>query len=244
MADETFVQIVKIHLVSSLEKEKMFGILREYFAHVEYDTFLKDLGEKHWVIVLRGEGNQIVGFSTIQVIEHAVDGREVVYVFSGDTIVEKEFWQSNLLAPAFGHFMLRMMEEYTHTPVYWFLISKGYRTYRFLPVYFRKFYPVYTEATPPDYDRLLKHICTWKFGPCYNPGKGIISFDGAKDHLNDEMCMIPESKKNNLHIRFFLEKNPYYYRGDELACIADISRENLNDMAYRVIADKSVQWVE
>jgi len=101
MADETFVQIVKIHLVSSLEKEKMFGILREYFAHVEYDTFLKDLGEKHWVIVLRGEGNQIVGFSTIQVIEHAVDGREVVYVFSGDTIVEKEFWQSNLLAPAF-----------------------------------------------------------------------------------------------------------------------------------------------
>ena len=49
--------------------------------------------------------------------------------------------ESPSLAGSFGHFMLRMLKEHRGTPVYWFLISKGYRTYRFLPVFFNRFYP-------------------------------------------------------------------------------------------------------
>jgi hypothetical protein len=238
------MQIIKISRVSGDEKMEMFNLINSYFSNFQIETFLKDISEKDWVIVLREPGEKIFGFSTIQVIPAAVDGREVIYVFSGDTIVDPQYWQANMLAPAFGFFMLRMIDDYKELPVYWFLITKGYRTYRFLPMYFRKYYPAWNKETPPEYDRLLKYICTGKFGKWYNPGTGVITFNGAKDHLNDQMCEIPESKKQNSHIKFFLEKNPYYYRGDELACIADISRENLNKLAYRIMEEKSVQWIE
>lgn len=244
MSSDLNMQIIKISLVSEGEKMEMFNLIKGYFSNFKIEEFFKDMSEKDWVIVLREVDEKIFGFSTIQVIRSKVDGREVVYVFSGDTIVDPHYWQANMLAPAFGFFMLRMIDDYKGIPVYWFLITKGYRTYRFLPIYFRKYYPVYNQETPPEYDRLLKFICTRKFGEWYNPETGVITFNGARDHLNDRMCEIPESKKQNPHIKFFLEKNPYYYQGDELACIADISRENLNRMAYRIMEEKSVQWVE
>jgi len=238
------IEIVKISRVTENEKLEMFNLIKSYFSNFKKETFLKDMAEKDWVIVLRELGEKVFGFSTIQVIPETVDSREVIYVFSGDTIVDPKYWQTNMLAPAFGFFMHRMIEDFKGYPIYWFLITKGYRTYRFLPLYFRKYYPAYNRETPPEYDRLLKFICTAKFGECYNPETGVIGFNGVKDRLNDRMCTVPESKKRNPHIKFFLEKNPYYYRGDELACIADISKENLNELSYRIMEEKSVQWVE
>ncbi|MCP5107528.1 MAG: hypothetical protein GY950_29340 [bacterium] len=240
------VQIVKIPFVKESEKEEMFYLHQSYFANDKLDTFLEDMSEKNWIIILGDDedGGKILGFSTIQVIESSLDNETVIFVYTGDTIVDKNCWQSNLLAPAFGHFMLRMIDEYDGFSIYWYLISKGYRTYRFLPVYFNKYYPIYTEKTPPHYDRLLQLISKKKWGENYNPETGIVSFSEAKDHLNDEMCRVPESKKKNPHINFFLEKNPDYYIGNELACIAEISKANLNRLAYRVIESRAVEWVE
>ncbi len=244
MQENMKVQIVRRSRVTGGEKEEMFSLFRHYFVNLELDVFLRDLEEKNWVIMMRTGANRIFGFSTIRVLEKEVGGRRVVYVFSGDTIVERDYWQYNMLAPAFGFFMLRMIEEFPGTPVYWFLISKGYRTYRFLPTYFNRFYPCYFEETPQEYDVLLKFICREKFGQNYDPEKGIISFKGAREHLNDEMCEVPESRRNNPHVKYFLERNPHFQRGDELACIADISRENLNRKAYRIMENRSVEWLE
>lgn len=244
MDDNMKVQIVRLPYISNVDKEQMFTLLRHYFSNLKIDIFMKDMSEKDWVIVMREGEHKIFGFSTLQVLESGLGDREVVYVFSGDTIIDRDYWQYNTLAPAFGFFMLRMIEEYPGQSIYWFLISKGYRTYRFLPTYFNVFYPIYDRPTPRQYQLLLDHICRKKFGDHYNPERGTVSFDGTKDHLNNEMCEVPESKKNNPHIKFFLEKNPHYSRGDELACIADISKENLNRKAYRIMEGRSVEWIE
>lgn len=244
MTAENKVQIVKAARITDLEKEEMFALISTYFSNVAHQRFMGDMAEKDWVIVMREKGGKLCGFSTVEVLRERVDDREVVYVYSGDTIVEPQYWQSNLLAPAFGFFMLRMIGEHDGLPVYWFLITKGYRTYRFLPVYFRKFFPTYREEIPGEYDRLLKYICRKKFADYYDPESGIISFNGSKDHLNEEMCRVPQEKRRNPHVKYFLERNPYYYRGDELACIADISKENLNERAYRIMLEKQIKWVE
>jgi hypothetical protein len=36
-------------------------------------------------------------------------------------------------------------------------------------------------------------------------------------------------------VRFFLERNPHYDRGDELCCLAPLTQENFTRAAYRVI---------
>jgi hypothetical protein len=229
--------------IQASQKEAMFLLHNRYFCNVQRDTFLKDIGEKKWVILLR-DGRDIVGFSTLQVIRLLVDNIERVLLFSGDTIVDQTHWHDSLLAGSFGHVMLRLLAENERSPIYWFLISKGYRTYRFLPVYFNGFYPVFDKTTPAAYARLIQAVAHHKFGAAYDATTGLVRFGGMKDRLRPEMCDVREGRRNDPHIQFFLERNPAYRLGDELACIADISRANLNKYAWRVIENTRVEWNE
>jgi hypothetical protein len=235
--------IAKLPRITDCQKEAMFELHSHYFANVRRNVFLDDMNGKDWIILLREEGH-IVGFSTLQLLRLTVDGAERLFLFSGDTIVDRAHWQDSTLAGCFGHFMLRLMTEHPDLPRYWFLISKGYRTYRFLPVYFKRFYPACDRPTPPAYAALLDAVATRKFGPAYDTTAGIVRSGSQKDRLRPEMCGIPASRRNDPHVRFFLERNPSYGQGDELACIADIARENLNRYAWRVIEHTAVEWDE
>lgn len=221
----------------------MFRLHSAYFTNVVRETFLQDLAEKKWVIVLR-DGRRIAGFSTVQLLDHEAEGRQRVFLFSGDTIVSPEYWQSSTLAGAFGHVMLRLMETFPDRPIHWFLISKGYRTYRFLPVFFRRFFPVYHAPTPPLEAAVLHSIARHKFGAAYDPARGVISFGGTRDRLTEAMAEVPAHRLRDPHVAFFLQRNPGYRQGDELACLADIAKENFTRLAWRVIRAVETTWDE
>ncbi len=221
----------------------MFLLHCRYFCNVQLDIFLRHLHEKNWVIMLQ-EMEQLVGFSTQQVFHLDVAGKERIFLFSGDTIVEPRHWQDSKLAGCFGHLMLRLMDEYPDMPIYWLLISKGFRTYRFLPVYFKRFYPVHYEKTPPQYADLIREVAQYKFKDAYDAENGIVRSGVQGDRLRPEMCNIPEGRKADPHVRFFLARNPAFSDGNELVCLADISRENLNKYAWRAINNATVTWHE
>jgi hypothetical protein len=235
--------IARLPKVSDSQKESMFLLHSKYFCNVDRKTFFDDMNEKDWIIILQKE-QAIVGFSTLKVIRISVDNVERIYLFSGDTIVDPAYWQESKLAGSFGHFMLRLLIEHKDKSLYWFLISKGYRTYRFLPVYFKRFYPVFDHATPHEYTNLIHAVASYKFNGSYDGQTGLIRHGGQKDRLKAEMCVVPESRRSDPHVRFFLEKNPGYHLGDELACIADISEGNFNTYARRVIKSTTVVWDE
>jgi hypothetical protein len=202
------------------------------------------MSKKDWIIILRDGNNIICGFSTIEIIHTKFNNQQQVFLFSGDTIVNKNYWNTTSLAGSFGHIILRLNKKFNDIPLYWLLISKGYRTYRYLPIFFKHFYPVYNANTPLEYNSLLKYICRKKFHKNYDSSCGIIKFAGSKDYLIPEMCKIPASRKKNPHVSFFLEKNPGFIQGDELACIASISLDNLNRTGLRVIKNTEVIWNE
>ncbi len=225
------------------QKDAMFALHARYFRNVARAAFLRDFGEKDWVIVLR-DGPEIVGFSTLQIVHLAVDGAPRVFLFSGDTIVDQAHWQHSTLAGAFGHVMLRLLGNEPGVPAHWFLIAKGYRTYRFLPVFFKTFFPVFDRATPPGHERLLRAVAAWKFGAAYDAGCGIVRHAGIGDRLRPDLCAVPAGRQDDPHVRFFLARNPGFGLGDELACIADIARSNLNRLAWRAIERTAVTWDE
>lgn len=222
-------------------REAMFRLHSRYFANVRRDRFMEDLDEKHWVILLSDPAGGLAGFSTQMLITLPVDGKRHRFLFSGDTIVAAPHRNTPLLAGCFGHLMLRLIREHGEEHLYWFLISKGFRTYRFLPVFFREFWPAPGRETPATVTALIQAVAWHKFGGAYDAASGVIR-PANGDRLADPAAGIPSQRRRDPHVAFFARRNPGHGRGEELACLAPIRTGNLNDYARRVIRATTPEW--
>ena len=60
--------------------------------------------------------------------------------------------------------------------LYWLLLTSGFRTYRFLPVFFRSFYPRCDAQTSKTAADLLDAIAFERFGSRYDVRTGVVRF--------------------------------------------------------------------
>ena len=238
------IDIVKRPDVNLSEREEMYSVFSRYYVNVEHSRFETDFNEKNWVIQLRNQDLCIVGFSTLQIYEHSGSSGSAAIIYSGDTIIDRAYRLNGDLAGAFGHLLLRVIEEHPSMPVYWLLTSKGARTYRFLPVFFKTFFPVFDQQTPENIKALIDEVATEKFEADYSPETQVVSHRGQRDWLCASEHDPSLLERDDPHIRFFLERNPGYTVGDELVCITEMSEDNLNARARRVIKHTEVQWRE
>ena len=225
-------------------RDRMFALMAENFDGMFRETFEQDLAGKDWVIVLRDrETETIQGFSTLQQLEATVQGRKVRALFSGDTIIHRDYWGETELASVWGAHVLSLIEDAPAVPLYWFLISKGYRTYKFLPAYFHDYYPRPDQPTPPFEEELLALLAESKYPGCYDREAGVIRLEGS-DRLNSDLAEITPAKLKDPHVRFFLERNPGFRDGHELACLTELTVENLRPLARRIFNRYRPQAVE
>jgi hypothetical protein len=236
--------IVPVPRLRPEERCAMLGLLEAHFEGVSETVFSRDLAEKQWAILLKTEEGALAGFSTVQLLDTDIQGRPHRFLFSGDTIVAPAYWNQPALAGSFGHLLLRVMAEYGEERLHWFLITKGYRTYRFLPLNFQVFHPAPGRPVPEAPRALLEHVARLKFGARFDAERGLIRADGAKDRLRPELCTIPEGRAGDAHVRFFLERNPDFAQGDELACLAALRKDNLTPLGWRQIERTRPRWVE
>ena len=230
--------------VSAGQREAMFALMTQHYANVARATFLADLAEKQWVIMLLEPGSgTLCGFSTQMLLEASVEGVPVTALFSGDTIIAPEYWGDVALTHVWGQLALSLIDRHPAGRLYWFLISKGYKTYRFLPVFFHEFYPRHDVPMPASVRRVRDVFGAGKFPGIYDAAAGVIRAAGMKDHLRPGVADVTPERLRDAHVRFFLEQNPGYQRGEELCCIAPLSRENFTPAAYRVIEAKATRRV-
>jgi hypothetical protein len=219
----------------------MYRLLDRYYGNVAWEGFREDLREKTWVILLR-DGEDLVGFSTQRLSESIFEGETFGIVFSGDTIIDPAHWGSPELQAAFAALLNRIHSGRPDRRLFWFLISKGFRTYRILPIYFKEFFPCHFRETPAWHARFLDHLARSKYPESYVPDKGILDFNGRSQYLKPPLSGIPEGKlAANPHIRFFAKANPGHARGDELACLAEFSRDNLTPFVMKRLEGAGVQ---
>jgi hypothetical protein len=235
-------QIVARSLLPAQTAEEMLALHQRNFDGVERARFLADLSEKDWVILLLTAEGRLAGFSTQRLLPPLEEFGGARCLFSGDTIVERAHANTSLLPGCFGHLMLRLIEAHGEESLYWFLISKGFRTYRFLPVFFERFWPSPDHATPPEIQALLDGVARRKFGSGYDAATGLVRIVGA-DRLAPALAEVPRGREADRHVAFFLARNPGFSRGDELACLAPIRRDNLNAYGRRVIEGTRPIWV-
>lgn len=178
--------------------------------------FDRDLSEKHHVIVMKDAQRVVKGFSTLLAIE---EPGHWCAVFSGDTIVAPGHWGQTALQRAFIWYLMAQRLK-RGLPVFWFLITKGYRTYLLLTRYFPTHWPRHDAVTPPFERGLLDALCTKKFGASWDAEAGLLRFQGDVCRLSEELADVPRRLLDDPDVAFFLSKNPRWREGDELCCLA------------------------
>jgi hypothetical protein len=214
----------------------MFELLRSYFCNVERAHFERDLAEKEFAVLIRDSAQgTIFGFSTLMRFGIVVDGRNVQALYSGDTIVDEAARQQTELHRVWLQLAWSLAQEASKgTYVYWLMASCGYRTYRFFPIFFRRFYPTGERDMPPEIQKHRQALCKSRFGDEYNEQTGVVQFHDAAP-LRDEDSQVPAERLRDPRVAFFLAANPGHVYGHGLACLAPITQENLAPASLRAL---------
>ncbi|MGK7906067.1 MAG: hypothetical protein AB4040_02405 [Synechococcus sp.] len=221
-------------------KDVMFSLFNKHFSGVKRDEFEADLMAKQWVILLEDSDLGLLqGFTTLRFDSLKFNQEKITTLYSGDTIVDPSAWSQSRLVQAWLAAVLRLCQQYDGQRLYWLLISSGYRTYRFLPTFWKVFYPCCTAETPTYEGDLMQYLGRTYFGDRYDETAGVVRFPHAYV-LREELQEIAPGRLQNRHIRFFTERNPGHTQGDNLVCLTEISRENLTRAGQRMLPTQLV----
>lgn len=235
-------ELVPVSRLADHHRHEMLALMDRYYVGMDRDTFDADLSEKQWVIrIVDSATNALRGFSTLMLVDLDVSGRPLRVLFSGDTIVDHRYWARNPLAQTWGRFVLSLIDEDPTAELYWFLIAKGYKTYRFLPVFFHDFYPRFDRPTSSSAVELINSLGRSKFPGMFDAQAGIIRASQNGCRLRHGVADVTRHRLCDPHVRFFVHRNSGHTRGDELCCIAPLTRENFTPAAYRVIGSTNAR---
>jgi hypothetical protein len=230
-------RIVSVAEITLTDARVMYEIFARHYDCISCERFLLDLSEKDCVLVLRNANYEICGFSTQKVLRVSIGGTPVRAVFSGDTIVDRAYWGEQELSRCWCRYVSSVYAEDPSVRLYWFLISKGYRTYLYLPLFFENFYPGCDAPTPAFEQRVLDALATAKFPDHYCAESGLIEFPESHGQLKPHLAEISARRLRDPNVQFFLKRNPAYATGQELACLAEISPSNMKLFAGRILQE-------
>ncbi len=227
-------QLIPVKKLPMSDQEAMYRLLENHFEGVTWNGFQSDLECKNWALLLKDEtSNALKGFSTLLLCQTAFSGEQISVVYSGDTIVDPSAWFSAMLPRTWIAAVNLLHQHHAENRLYWLLICSGFRTYRFLPTFWKEFYPRYDVTTPHDHADLITRLAREYYGDCYQEATGIVRFKHPQV-LRHGLIEIPTGRQTNPHVQFFEAKNPGYRQGDEFVCLTEIGSHNLTRAGQRM----------
>jgi hypothetical protein len=211
----------------------MFELLAQHFEGVTPEQFVRDLAEKNLALLL-WRGETLVGFSTLLAYTTDFAGASVNVIYSGDTIVTPEAWGTMALPRAWVAGVESLRAALPPVRCFWLLLTSGFRTYRFLPVFWREFFPRFDAPTPLERQPLLDQLARERFGAQFEARAGLVRFTRPQ-RLRAGLDEVPPGRAKDPHIAFFLSRNPGCANGDELVCLTELCRENLTAAGQRMM---------
>jgi hypothetical protein len=225
-------RFVPIPALDASVKRRMASLYLTSYDGSSEALFLQDLSRKDEVLLLCA-GPELVGFTTLRVFDREWGGRPIRVVYSGDTVVERSHWGQRALAFAWIARMGALKRTKNDWPLYWLLLVKGHRTFRFLPVFGKSFYP-HWSVDRSDLKALADELARDMFGDDYNPMTGVVEFAQSRGHLKPTLAQLSREEVNREGVRFFLERNPGFRLGHELVCVCEIEERNMKPMTLRL----------
>ncbi|MCC2638858.1 MAG: hypothetical protein K0Q68_2577 [Moraxellaceae bacterium] len=219
---------IDVHVI-----RQMYQVFSQYYENTTWDVFLQDLSKKTGAFIMRNSAGRVVGFSTVMTCKVMVGGRPVNGVFSGDTILERAYWGSRALQLEFFKFLVAEKARHPFNPVYWFLISKGFKTYLLLANNFYTFYPRH-DGHASYLGDIVDAYCEQMFPAYYNRERRLLDFGHDYSPLRSDVAEITDRmREDNPSIRYFEDLNPEWRRGTELPCVGELRWVDLMKFTVR-----------
>lgn len=212
--------------------DQMAALYLDHFDGTSYTLFCNDLADKDEVILLYCH-EELCGFTVLKIFSDDWNGRRVRIVYSGDTIVAPQHWGQQSLAFAWIARVGEIKREMPEYPLFWFLLVKGHRTFKYLSIFGKSFFPHWSEFRP-DLKCLADQLAIKKFGSDYDANAGVVCFSESRGHLKCEIAEPTPEEMQRISTRFFMEKNPGYRLGHELVCLCELESPNMKPLAARI----------
>lgn len=230
--------VLPVASVGAGTRARAWNLFAAAYTGADRTRFERDFAAKQRVILLHDPADgSLQGFSTVAVTTLA--GGTATVVFSGDTVIAPAYWGSKVLQQAFAALLVREKLRHPGRPLYWFLISKGYKTYLMLARAFPRSVPRADHRRgDAELRRVLDVVAGDRFGAAYDADNGIIRHATPLEAVRAGLCPIDAELLADPDIAFFVQRNPGHVRGDELACLAkvrlrDAARQILRSAAHR-----------
>ena len=214
-------------------RDAAFHLFRVAYEGTSRERFERDLAEKQHIILLHDRATgALKGFSTVLVRQVWSRRGRATVVFSGDTVIDRAYWGQKQLQLAFARLLASLKVRNPSRPLYWFLISKGYKTYLLLAHAFPRAVPRMGTPEDPALRAVLDELATERFGEQYDRAAGLVRYETPHERVRDGVAPVTEAALANPHVCFFVARNPEHASGVELACLADV---RLRDLARAVV---------
>lgn len=231
----------KLHMRTSLtsrDKDRMFALMDANYNRMDRSVFESDLFKKDYVGLIYDEKDIIQGFTTFAVNPGGTGNEVYQVIFSGDTVISPEHWGTQVMMRMWCLTVGSIIGTDMSKKWYWYLLSKGHRTYLYLPFFFKTYYPSPEQhERSKEYHLIADDVSKALYPDYWNPSKGVIEFDNSMGELVPELADATYKKANSTFVKFFLTQNPNFYKGNELVCITEISLENTIRAAHTVIKE-------
>jgi len=228
------VRTVPMRTLDQATIDVMWRLYETHYDHVDRATFDRDLAEKTLVFLGTDAGSgTVVGFSTALFYRQRHAGRRVGIYFSGDTIIHPRYWGQTALHRCVIATLVRWKLRHPFTPLYWYLICSGYRTYLTLVRNFPEHWPHHQRVTERWERGLLHALSRSRYGDAYDAVRGVISFGERQPMLKTVVASLTNSALALPEVRFFTQVNPGHARGEELAMIARVNLRAVGGMALK-----------
>lgn len=223
---------IAVAALDATTRAAAFALFRATYENACRERFEHDLAEKQHIILLYDSATYALkGFSTVLVRDIVTPSGSATVVFSGDTVIDRGYWGQKQLQLAFARLLVTLKLRAPWRPLYWFLVSKGYRTYLLLANSFPLSVPRVGASDDATLRSVLDDLAAERFGDQYNRARGVVRYATPHERVREGVAPVTTAALRNAHVRFFVERNREHADGVELACLADV---RLGDLARAV----------
>jgi hypothetical protein len=230
--------------VDARTRDAAFALFRASYENTSRERFEHDFAEKQHVILLHDrESGDLKGFSTVLVREIMTERGPGTLIFSGDTVIDREYWGQKQLQLAFVRLLTTLKLRAPRRPLRWFLLSKGYRTYLLLANAFPRSVPRAGVQEDAPMRAMLDELALERYGDQYDATAGVVRYASPHERVRAGVAPVTPDLLDNRHVRFFVERNPAHVEGVELACLADVRLLDVGIVAMRLAVTRTLRML-